>query len=120
MFPSMHFDLSGGPLTDAEWARRKNEWLPAPSDREACPHHGDTGYEPGKSANYIAPPVRGINRQPIDLEARQDRGMKTGLGARGSGLGVRGSGFGARGSGLGWDSGLGIRGLRDSGLATGN
>ena len=25
-------------------------------------------YEPGKFANYIAPPLRGINRKPIDFE----------------------------------------------------
>jgi len=25
-------------------------------------------YEPGKFANYIAPPIRGINRMPIDFE----------------------------------------------------
>jgi benzoyl-CoA 2,3-dioxygenase component B len=25
-------------------------------------------YEPGKFANYIAPPIRGINRQPVDFE----------------------------------------------------
>ena len=25
-------------------------------------------YEPGKIANYIAPPQRGINRKPIDFE----------------------------------------------------
>ena len=25
-------------------------------------------YKPGQFANYIAPPQRGINRQPIDFE----------------------------------------------------
>jgi len=25
-------------------------------------------YEPGKFANYIAPPLRGINQKPIDFE----------------------------------------------------
>ena len=25
-------------------------------------------YEPGKFANYIAPPLRGINRMPINFE----------------------------------------------------
>ena len=33
-------------------------------------------YEPGKFANYIAPPLRGINRQPINFEYVQDRGVK--------------------------------------------
>ena len=30
--------------------------------------HGQPVYEPGKFANYIAPPRRGINQQPIDFE----------------------------------------------------
>ena len=69
MFASLHFDPAGAPLTTAEWERRRHEWLPAPSDREyllsimAAPV-----YEPGKFANYIAPPIRGINRQPINFE----------------------------------------------------
>jgi benzoyl-CoA 2,3-dioxygenase component B len=25
-------------------------------------------FEPGRFANYIAPPQRGINRQPVDFE----------------------------------------------------
>ena len=33
-------------------------------------------YEPGKFANYIAPPRRGINRQPIDFEYVQDRRVR--------------------------------------------
>ena len=69
MFSSMHFDPSGTPLSEPEWARRKHEWLPAPSDREYLLSIMATPvYEPGKFANYIAPPVRGINRQPIDFE----------------------------------------------------
>ena len=69
MFSSLHFDPDGLQLSNEEWARRKHEWLPAPQDREyllsimAAPV-----YEPGKFANYIAPPLRGINRMPIDFE----------------------------------------------------
>ena len=49
--------------------RRKHEWLPAPEDREyllsimAAPV-----YEPGKFANYIAPPQRGVKGQPVNFE----------------------------------------------------
>jgi benzoyl-CoA 2,3-dioxygenase component B len=69
MFSSLHYDPWGAPLSTAEWERRRHEWLPAASDREyllsimAAPV-----YEPGKFANYIAPPIRGVNRQPIDFE----------------------------------------------------
>src|SRR5918998_6848768 len=33
-FSSLHFDPHGAPLSDAEWERRRHEWLPSPADRE--------------------------------------------------------------------------------------
>ena len=69
MFSSLHFDPNGAPLSDAEWARRRGEWLPDPSDREfLLSIMAQPVYEPGKFANYIAPPLRGINRLPLDFE----------------------------------------------------
>ena len=60
---------AGAPLSDADWERRKHEWLPAPLDREyLLSIMAEPVYEPGKFANYIAPPLRGINRMPIDFE----------------------------------------------------
>ena len=47
----------------------KHEWLPDASDREYLLSIMDRPvYEPGKFANYIAPPLRGINRQPVNFE----------------------------------------------------
>jgi benzoyl-CoA 2,3-dioxygenase component B len=69
MFSSLHFDPNGVALSDADWARRKHEWLPGPADREYLLSIMATPvYEPGKFANYIAPPIRGINRMPINFE----------------------------------------------------
>ena len=69
MFSSLHYDPAGAPLSNDEWARRKQEWLPAASDREYLLSIMDRPvYEPGKFANYIAPPLRGINRQPVNFE----------------------------------------------------
>ena len=69
MFSSLHFDPSGAPLSNEEWERRKNEWLPSPADREyLLSIMAQPVYEPGKFANYISPPLRGINRQPIHFE----------------------------------------------------
>ena len=66
MFSSLHFDPHGAPLSDDEWQRRKHEWLPSEGDRDyLLSIMAEPVYEPGKFANYIAPPLRGINRMPI-------------------------------------------------------
>jgi benzoyl-CoA 2,3-dioxygenase component B len=69
MFSSLHFDPQGAPLTDAEWDRHRHEWLPSPGDREyLLSIMAEPVYEPGKFANYISPPLRGINRLPLNYE----------------------------------------------------
>jgi benzoyl-CoA 2,3-dioxygenase component B len=69
MFSSLHFDPSGAALNDAEWDRRRYEWLPSSSDRDyLLSIMAEPVYEPGKFANYIAPPIRGINRMPLNFE----------------------------------------------------
>jgi benzoyl-CoA 2,3-epoxidase subunit B len=69
MFSSLHFDPLGQPLTDETWAARRGEWLPSAADREyLLSIMNEPVYEPGKFANYIAPPLRGINRMPINFE----------------------------------------------------
>jgi benzoyl-CoA 2,3-dioxygenase component B len=69
IFAGRHFDPLGHPLTAEEWERRKYEWLPSPADKEYLRSLQVTPvFKPGQFANYIAPPQRGINRQPIDFE----------------------------------------------------
>ena len=69
MYSSVHFDPQGHQLSDEEWARRKYEWLPAPKDREyLLSIQAAPVYEPGKFANYIAPPQRGVKGQPVNFE----------------------------------------------------
>jgi benzoyl-CoA 2,3-dioxygenase component B len=69
IFSGLHFDPSGHPVSPAEWERRKGEWLPAAKDNEYLKSiQAKPVYEPGKFANYIAPPLRGINQKPIDFE----------------------------------------------------
>ena len=55
-------------LTDEQWQEHVDEWLPSASDREFVSSLMGRVVEPGKFANWIAPPVIGINRQPIDFE----------------------------------------------------
>ena len=51
-----------------ELLTRKGEWLPTDEDKAYIQSLMIGVTEPGKFANYIAPPQRGINRQPIDFE----------------------------------------------------
>jgi benzoyl-CoA 2,3-epoxidase subunit B len=59
-----------GTILDAtEWQRRKNEWLPSDSDREFIKSlMSQPVTEPGKMANWIAPPKRGVKGRPVDFE----------------------------------------------------
>jgi benzoyl-CoA 2,3-dioxygenase component B len=55
-------------VSDAEWARHERDWLPTPEDRAFVASLMGRVVEPGRFANWIAPPVMGINRQPLAFE----------------------------------------------------
>jgi benzoyl-CoA 2,3-dioxygenase component B len=55
-------------LSDAEWNANVDRWLPSASDRAFVTSLMGRVVEPGKFANWIAPPVVGINRQANDFE----------------------------------------------------
>ncbi len=68
-FSHAHFDPNGTRLSEEDWERRKHEWLPSQRDRDyLLSIMAEPIYRPGVYANYIAPPARGINRQPVDFE----------------------------------------------------
>jgi benzoyl-CoA 2,3-dioxygenase component B len=58
----------GEVLPDGEWNRQRDSWLPSESDHQYVESLMGRVVEPGKFANWIAPPVRGINNQPIEFE----------------------------------------------------
>jgi benzoyl-CoA 2,3-dioxygenase component B len=69
MYSGLHFDPNGVPLTSEQWDQRKHDWLPSTADAEyLLSIMAEPIYEPGKFANYIAPPRRGINQLPIDFQ----------------------------------------------------
>jgi benzoyl-CoA 2,3-dioxygenase component B len=51
-----------------EWLARQSEWLATPEDRAFVASLMGRVTEPGKFANWIAPPAVSINRQPPDFE----------------------------------------------------
>ena len=58
----------GRVVSDAEWKAKVAEWLPTDEDRAFVASLMGRVVEPGKFAGWIAPPVMGINRQPIEFE----------------------------------------------------
>ncbi len=58
----------GRVLSEAEWQAMKDDWLPTAEDRAFVQSLMGRVVEPGKFAHWIAPPVMGINRQPVDFE----------------------------------------------------
>ena len=67
-FAAVKATPDGKIITEAEWDQKHGQWLPTPEDRAFVESLMQPVTEPGKFANYIAPPARGINRQPIDFE----------------------------------------------------
>ncbi|MCO5101703.1 MAG: benzoyl-CoA 2,3-epoxidase subunit BoxB [Burkholderiaceae bacterium] len=58
----------GKVVSEADWKAHQDEWLPSAEDRAFVASLMGRVVEPGKFAAWIAPPVMGINRQPIDFE----------------------------------------------------
>ena len=55
-------------ISEQEWNAQVAQWLPTESDRGFVASLMGRVVEPGKYANWIAPPMVGINRQPMDFE----------------------------------------------------
>jgi benzoyl-CoA 2,3-dioxygenase component B len=58
----------GQVVSQTEWKARAGEWLPSTEDRAFVASLMGRVVEPGKFANWIAPPVVGINRMPVDFD----------------------------------------------------
>ena len=54
--------------SEAEWQRQQSEWLPTQADRDFVASLMKPVTAPGQFAGWIAPPMRGINLQPMDFE----------------------------------------------------
>jgi len=65
-----HFITPDGEvLTEQGWKKHEFEWLPSSKDYEFVQSlMSGRVAEPGKFANWIAPPMRGINNKPLDFE----------------------------------------------------
>jgi benzoyl-CoA 2,3-dioxygenase component B len=67
-FAGHAFDVQGELITTEEFERRRDGWLPSPADREFVRSLMHPVTEPGKIANWIAPPATGIKGKPFEFE----------------------------------------------------
>jgi benzoyl-CoA 2,3-dioxygenase component B len=63
-----HVSPEGQVLTDEEWASVRDGYLPADQDRADVAALMVPEYEYGKFAGWIAPPLAGINDQPVEFD----------------------------------------------------
>jgi benzoyl-CoA 2,3-dioxygenase component B len=68
IYAGYHFAPDGTPIAAEEFERRRGEWLPTAADRAHVRGLMLPVLEPGKMAQWIAAPLRGINGQPLEFE----------------------------------------------------
>ncbi len=67
-FASTRISPDGRVVDEATWRAHEREWLPTPEDRAYVASLMGRVVQPGKFANWIAPPPIGINKQPVEFE----------------------------------------------------
>jgi benzoyl-CoA 2,3-dioxygenase component B len=60
---------AGEVLAEESWKNHQSDWLPTPEDYAYVQSlMSGCVVEPGKFANWIAPPIRGVNNQPLNFQ----------------------------------------------------
>src|SRR5687767_6749343 len=67
-YSSRRFDIFGDLISEEEFARRSDQWLPTIADREYTRSLMTPVTRPGQIANWLAPPKSGIGNLPFDFE----------------------------------------------------
>jgi benzoyl-CoA 2,3-dioxygenase component B len=68
-FSEVRVSPQGEVVTDADWTRHVKDWMPSEEDRAYVLSLMDKPVvEPGRMANWIAPPARGIDGKPLDYQ----------------------------------------------------
>ena len=68
LFADLHISPDGKLISEAQWTHQHRNWLPTEEDRAFVHSLMGRVAEPGKFANWIAPPHQGVNKQPVDFE----------------------------------------------------
>lgn len=67
-FSGHHIAPDGRVMSKEDWERQSTTWLPSDGDHAFVGSLMGRVIEPGKFANWIAPPARGINNLPVEFE----------------------------------------------------
>jgi benzoyl-CoA 2,3-dioxygenase component B len=67
-YSNHNFNREGALISGEEFEKNRDHWLPTDSDREFVKSLMKPVMEPGKMANWIAPPKRGIGGKAVDFE----------------------------------------------------
>jgi benzoyl-CoA 2,3-dioxygenase component B len=67
-FAGARFNPAGERVSEDVWQAGVKDWLPSEADRLFVKNLMRPVYEPGKIANWIAPPSSGIRGKPFDFE----------------------------------------------------
>jgi len=68
IYADLCFSPAGEPVTRQEFERRQDDWLPSEADRTYVKSLMQTVHEPGRMANWIAAPTKGIDGKPLTFE----------------------------------------------------
>ncbi|HGG56220.1 MAG TPA: benzoyl-CoA 2,3-epoxidase subunit BoxB [Nannocystis exedens] len=68
IYTDHHFNPAGELISADEWEKNKHRWVLTPADNDYLLSIMKPIYEPGKFANWISPPNRGIDGQPLEFE----------------------------------------------------
>ena len=68
IYAGVHCTPAGEPISGAEFEKRRDDWLPSEADRAHVRSLMQPVYEPGKMANWIAAPTKGIDGKPLTFE----------------------------------------------------
>ncbi len=68
IYADHHFDPQGNLISAEQYAANQARWVLVPEDNTYLLSIMKPVYEPGKFANWIAPPAKGIEGRPMDFE----------------------------------------------------
>ena len=67
-YAGQYFDIEGNLVSKEYFDQRKSDWLPSMEDRQYVRSLMHPVIEPGKIANWIAPPATGVKGKPFEFE----------------------------------------------------